>query len=251
VVGADGRSSLVARTVRPEVYADHGPLTAWYYTYWADLPVPGVEFYLRPERFVVAFPTNDGLTMLALCLPVTEAAQFRADVEGGYLRTVESAAPLAERLRSAERADRFTGAVDLPNRLHRPWGAGWALAGDAGSHKDPLTAEGISNAFRDADLLAEAVDAGLSGRVPMADALAGYQRRRDEESRPLYELTCDLARLQPPSAELAAVLAALPADQGDTDRFFGVIEGTTPVPDFFAPESLGRILARGAAVPAG
>jgi flavin-dependent dehydrogenase len=251
VVGADGRNSLVARTVGAGTYAEHGRLTAWYYTYWAGLPMPGVEFYLRPDRFVVAFPTNDELTMVAMCLPVAEVGRFRADVEGNYLQTLDMAAPLAERVRAAERVERFSGAVDLPNQLRRSWGPGWALAGDAGFHKDPLTAEGISNAFRDADALAEAVDAGLAGGTGLDRALAGYQRRRDEESLPLYELTCQLAGLRPPPPDLAAVLAALPADQADTDRFFGVIEGTTAVGDFFASESIGRILSRqGVPVPA-
>jgi 2-polyprenyl-6-methoxyphenol hydroxylase-like FAD-dependent oxidoreductase len=188
--------------------------------------------------------------MVAMCLPVAEVVRFRADLEGNYLQTLDMAAPLAERIRAAERVERFSGAVDLPNRLRRSWGPGWALAGDAGFHKDPITAEGISNAFRDADALAGAVDAGLAG-AGLDRALAGYQRRRDEESLPLYELTCQLAGLRPPPADLAAVLAALPADQADTDRFFGVIEGTTAVGDFFAPESIGRILSRrGAPVPA-
>jgi 2-polyprenyl-6-methoxyphenol hydroxylase-like FAD-dependent oxidoreductase len=244
VVGADGHNSLVARTVAPETYADHGRLTAWYYTYWANLPASGVEFYLRPDRFMVCFPTNDELTLVATSLPVAAVDQFRADIEANYLQTIEMARPLAERVHGAERADRFFGAVDLPNQLRRPWGAGWALAGDAGFHKDPLTAEGISNAFRDAAVLADAIDAGLSGRQPLDSALARYQRLRDDDSMPLYELTCQLATLRPPPPDLAAILAGLPADQADTDRFFGVIEGTTPVGEFFAPDNARRIAAR-------
>jgi flavin-dependent dehydrogenase len=65
------------------------------------------------------------------------------------------------------------GTGDLPNFFSTPYGPGWALAGDAGYHRDPLTAQGISDAFRDAQLLSEAIDAGLAGRQPLAEALAG------------------------------------------------------------------------------
>lgn len=57
--------------------------------------------------------------------------------------------------------------ADLPNFFRRPYGPGWALIGDAGHHKDPTLARGISDAFCDADLLANAVDAGLSGQLAM------------------------------------------------------------------------------------
>jgi flavin-dependent dehydrogenase len=86
------------------------------------------------------------------------------------------------------------GTGDLPNFFRAPYGPGWALAGDAGFHRDPLTAQGISDAFRDAQLLSEAIDAGLAGRQPLPEALAGYQRRRDEGSTAIYELTCQGAR---------------------------------------------------------
>ena len=72
------------------------------------------------------------------------------------------------------------GTADLANFLRVPYGPGWALVGDAGYHKDPQTGQGIRDAFRDADLVASAVDAGLSGRVSLEAALADYQRRRDE-----------------------------------------------------------------------
>lgn len=88
---------------------------------------------------------------------------------------------LAERLQAGQRAARVAGTVDLPNFFRTPYGPGWALVGDAGYHRDPLTAEGISDAFRDAQLLSDAIDAGLAGRQPKrwpATSDGGTRRRR-------------------------------------------------------------------------
>ncbi len=116
-------------------------------------------------------------------------------------------------------------------------GPGWALVGDAGYHRDPLTAQGISDAFRDAQLLSEAIDAGLAGRQPLAEALAGYRRQRDEAATAMYELTCQRATLEPPAPQMSQLMAALRGNQHDTDRLLGAV----PVPEFFAPGNIRRI----------
>src|SRR6266542_4199608 len=114
---------------------------------------------------------------------------YWADIEGNFLRTLDLAGGLGERVRAGERAERFRGSPDLPNFFRRPYGPGWALVGDAGLVMDPITGQGISDAFRDAELLAEAVGAGLGGGEPLARALAGYQRQRDSAVLPMYEHT--------------------------------------------------------------
>ena len=150
---------------------------------------------------------------------------------------------LAARLRAGRRAARLAGTGDLPNYFRTPHGPGWALAGDAGYHRDPLTAQGISDAFRDAQLLSQAIDAGLAGRQPLANALAGYQRRRDQAATAMYELTFQRAALDPPTPQMSRLLAALHGNQADTDRFIGVIAGTIPITEFFAPGNIQRITA--------
>jgi flavin-dependent dehydrogenase len=154
---------------------------------------------------------------------------------------VEQVPRLAGRLRAGHRAARLTGTGDLPNYFRTPYGPGWALAGDAGYHRDPLTAQGISDAFRDAQLLSDAIDAGLAGRQPLATALAGYQRQRDEAAMAMYELTCQRAALEPPTPQMSRLLAALRGNQDDTDQFIGVIAGTVPISEFFAPGNIQRI----------
>jgi 2-polyprenyl-6-methoxyphenol hydroxylase-like FAD-dependent oxidoreductase len=164
VVGADGRHSLVATTAGAAAYHQKAPLTMAYYTYWEGVPVAGGELYARPRRAVGAWPTNGGLVMTYVAWPVAEFPAFRADVEGNFLATLDLAGDLGERVRTGRRAERFRGSPDLPGWFRTPYGPGWALVGDAGLALDPITGQGISDAFRDAELLVDAVDAGLAGR---------------------------------------------------------------------------------------
>ena len=129
-------------------------------------------------------------------------------------------------MRAGKRAERFRGTADLPNFFRKPYGPGWALVGDAGYHKDPITGLGITDAFRDAELLAEALDAGFSGRQPLAEALAGYQRQRDEAAAPGFAATLQFAHLQPPPPEMQQLLGALQHNQEQTNRFLGTVVGT-------------------------
>ena len=121
----------------------------------------------------------------------------RTDIEGNLLKKLELAPGLAERIRGGNREAKFVGTGVLPNYFRKPYGQGWALVGDAGYHKDPYMAQGITDAFRNADLLAEAIDAGLSERRPLEETLADYERQRNAAALPAYELNCQLARLGP------------------------------------------------------
>lgn len=197
---------------------------------------------------LICGPTHGGLTIAVAFWPRDEFHAVRADVEESFAAAVALAPALAERLAAGDRAERFYGAGELPFWSRRPYGPGWALVGDAGYHKDPITAQGITDAFRDAELLAEALDAGFSGTRPLADALAAYELAREEATRPLYELTYELAGLAPPSPEQQALFGALRGSPEQANRFFGTIAGTVPVPDFYSEENVGAIM--GAAVPA-
>lgn len=243
VIGADGIHSLVARRVEAPVYNERPTFACAYYSYWSDVGQDCVEFYPRDRRGFGVLPTHDGLAAVIVGWPLDEFHAFRADVEGNFLKTLAPAPGLAERVRHGKREARFTGTAELMNFFRKPYGPGWALVGDAGYHKDPITAQGITDAFRDAELVAEAVDAGLSGKRKMEDALAEYQQRRDEDALPMYEYTCQLATLELPPPELQALFAALQGNQEQTDRFMGTLAGTVSSPEFFAPENVARIMS--------
>ena len=246
VVGADGRHSLVARAVAAPAYRARPTLTCAYYTYWNGVPTgEEIEGYFPPRRVILIFPTNDGQVCVFAQWPRAEFGSVRADAEGQLWAAVAQVPDLAARLRAGQRAARLAGTGDLPGFFRTPYGPGWALAGDAGYHRDPLTAQGISDAFRDAQLLSEAIDAGLAGRQPLAGALADYQRQRDEAAAAMYELTCQRASLEPPPPQMTRLITALNGNQHDTDQFIGVIAGTVPIPEFFAPGNIQRIIDTG------
>jgi 2-polyprenyl-6-methoxyphenol hydroxylase-like FAD-dependent oxidoreductase len=243
VVGADGKDSRVVAAVRPERYDERPAVLASYYTYWSGLPVTGrFETWIRPRRGMAAMPTHDGLTLVIAGWPYAEFEANRRDVEGSYRRTIELVPELAGRLRKGRREARFAGAA-VPGSFRKPWGPGWALVGDAGYVKDPITAQGIRDAFLDAERCSAALDAALTGARPFDEAMAGYQRARDEDARPMYEFTCMLATLEPPPAEMQAVLGALPGHPAAMDRFAQMNAGTISPAAFFAPESVAAILS--------
>ncbi len=244
VIGADGIHSIVARNVKPEEYEAFPALGCGYYSYWSGLPMDHPELYFRERRLFLAFPTNDGLTCIGVEWPNSEFHQFRSDIEGNFDKTIATAPDFYERFRAATREEKFIGAGDLANFYRRPFGPGWALVGDAGYHKDPVTGQGITDAFRDAELLADAIDAGLSGREVLEDALAGYEQKRNEASMPMYHFTLDQVRFEPPPEWFQELLAALVDNREDTDRFFGMVAGTTSIPEFMSEENIGQIISK-------
>jgi flavin-dependent dehydrogenase len=243
VIGADGLRSLVACKVGAAITYEKPSVACMYYTYWAGVSIGGVELYPRDGRFTVAFPTNDGLVCALMAWPREKFQVVRKDIEGHYLQTLKLLPGLAERVRAGKRVERFVGTADLPNFFRKPYGPGWALVGDAGNHKDPNGAHGISDAFRDAELLADAVDKGFSGRQLLEEALAEYETQRNQTSMPSFELNFQFATLLPPPPEMQALFGALRGNQLDTDRLIGAIIGTVPIPEFFAPPNIQRILS--------
>jgi flavin-dependent dehydrogenase len=243
VVGADGRHSLVARAVRPEQYHEQPQLLAGYYTYWSGLPMDGrFETYIRPDRGFAAWPTNDDLTVVIGGWPYAEFDANRHDVEGNYRKMLELAPEFADRVRAARREARYVGTA-VPNFFRRPYGPGWALVGDAGYNKDFITGHGMHDAFRDAELCATALDEAFSGTRSFETAMGRYQATRDTQVVPMYELTTQLATLQPPPPELQQLLGAVHGNQEAMDGFARTMAGVTSPAEFFSEENVGQILA--------
>jgi 2-polyprenyl-6-methoxyphenol hydroxylase-like FAD-dependent oxidoreductase len=243
VIGADGRNSELARVVRAQQYAAK-PKAQWsYYTYYRDLPVEGFEIFIRPHRGWAAAATNDGLTMLVMGWPTAEADAFKADPEGNLLSTLDLAPEFAERVRAATRVERLTGA-SLAGYLRKPYGPGWVLVGDAAYNKDPITAQGITDAFRDAESTSATLDRCWSGEDDSCeDAFARLQADRDAHVMPIYEFTSELATLEPPPPELQQLLGRIHGNQAAMDAFVSINAGTVSPAEFFDPGYLGRLLA--------
>jgi flavin-dependent dehydrogenase len=245
VIGADGRHSVLAKAVQPEAYNERRSHLAMYYAYWSNLHSGGFDTFIRAEdrRGWAAIPTHDDLTVVPFGWPVEEFHANRSDIERHFLETVELAPEFAERVRGATRESKFVGSAELPGYFRKPYGPGWALVGDAGYHKNPITAMGINDAFRDAELVALAIDDDIAGRRSYEDGMRAYQEIRDREAGPIYELTDEFAQLQPPPPELQQLIGAMQGNQEAMDAFVSVQAATLPAPEFFAPDNVGRIMA--------
>lgn len=241
-VGADGLHSLVAASIGAQSYEVIPPQTCGYFSHWADLPVDGIEIVLRPGLCILLFPSDDNLTCVAVMWKRSEFARVRANLEAEFAAALEYAPGIAQRVKAGRRAEPLRGTAELPMYLRVPYGPGAALVGDAACRVDPITGQGIRDAFRDAELLDEAIGSALGGGLAWAEALAEYQRRRDDGVMGIYRYTAQRARMEPPNLEMQGLVAALARNQRATDRFVGITAGTVRYEDFFSAEHMAEVM---------
>jgi len=242
VIGADGVHSLVAKHVRAREY-DRRPVGACaYYSYFSDVVQEDVELYVREHCAFGGAPTSDGLHMVMVNWPTREFPTVRADIDGHVQRALMLAPDFAARVHSGKRQERWYGTAGVPNYFRKPYGKGWALVGDASYCRDPITAQGMSDAFIDAEQVVDAIDAGLSGRRDLEAALAAAEAARNERVRPMYELTNQLAALEPPPPPMQELFVALHGNQEATNAFLSAITGAESLGDFMSPDNLRRVV---------
>jgi flavin-dependent dehydrogenase len=242
VVGADGRKSRVARAVGAATYDSKPTTTCTYYSYWADTAIDKTIIVPREGLAVIAVPTNDRLVVITAIFPIAQFDLVKADVEGNYLRALRASEVVMARFASARRAERFFGTADLPFHYRDAFGDGWALVGDAGHHKDPILARGITDAFRDAEGLADAVASGLACGTTLQASLRAWSLDRDSATRDLYEFTYRLSLLRKPSPQMERVYEAARTNAAVASRFHGVISGAVPYRDFFVSTDAEEIV---------
>jgi flavin-dependent dehydrogenase len=196
-VGADGLRSVVANAAGASVVRSAGESSGVLYRYFADLPVAGYEWGYGDRAVAGLVPTNDGLTCVFVAAASERVRELRragAGAGAAFDSLFAAAAPAhVERLAAAVPHGRLHGWAGVPGFVRRAGGPGWALVGDAGYFKDPITAHGITDALRDAELLTGALVDALSGTTPEALALSSYQATRDRLSAQLFEATDRIA----------------------------------------------------------
>ena len=212
-IGADGvRSTVAARVGAPVVWRARSA-GAVLYRYYAGLPTIGYEWAYGDGVAAGLIPTNDGLT----CVFVGTAPEHlrevrRKGVEEALATLLGEAFPaLPARVATAVPAGRVRGWPAVPGFLRRCYGPGWALVGDAGYYKDPITTHGITDGLRDAELLADAIVDLLGGGVSEPMAMANYQSARDRMSARLFSATEDVAAYDWDTAEVRTLLRRVSA----------------------------------------
>jgi 2-polyprenyl-6-methoxyphenol hydroxylase-like FAD-dependent oxidoreductase len=227
VVGADGRDSVVAGRVGAGTLAAGAHAPAYLYGYWPAADVDGYHWHYGDGLSAGVIPTNHGLACVFVGgpPPVIAAAlrQHRpAEAQRGLLRRLDGTLDDLAAVPPDGPVRFFRG---LPARLCRPHGPGWALVGDAGWWKDPLSTHGITDALRDAEVLAEAVVAGAASETAAAAALAGYQSQRDAVALAMHPVVDRLAShdWDPTEARgLLRQLSSVMADEVEAIRRFDV-----------------------------
>jgi 2-polyprenyl-6-methoxyphenol hydroxylase-like FAD-dependent oxidoreductase len=202
VVGADGVRSRTANWVGAATVDSFVADTGTFYFYVGEVPWRGHEFHIAPGAFAGVFLTHGGEGCVWLCRPTPALDSVRQAGTGrtrALLDQLAVVAPdLAERARAGVIASPVRGAVGLPNHVRQAAGPGWALVGDAGYHRDPITGHGITDAFRDAELLAAALGHALHDPAAEREAMAAYGDRRDAALRETFDLTREIAAFPPP-----------------------------------------------------
>ncbi len=147
------------------------------------------------------FPTHDGEANVwifpddEMVEKLRRAGRDRYDV---WLQALHGSTPsLAHRVIDGTSDEVVRGVTDLPNHVRQAHGPGWALVGDAGYHRDAISGHGMTDAFRDAELLADAADQVLRGLVEEHRALAAYQAGRDLAIKDVFAITTALSAMPP------------------------------------------------------
>jgi flavin-dependent dehydrogenase len=245
-IGADGMRSSVARAVAaPVVHAAKRGGT-FLYGYWDDLPTEGYEWFYSPETSAGLIPTNDGQTLVFVGTTAERMHALRAAGSGEAFDNLLQTASLEawRRVSDARPPESLRGFAGESGYLRQASGPGWALVGDAGAFEDPLGTHGITDAFRDAELLAAAVRDYNAGVANDTDALTGYQNRRNQMAGRMFTVVdaigsynWTMATLRPLLLEASAAMTEqVEALQGlhEGDRIEAVHAATddleTPLP---------------------
>lgn len=243
VVGADGMRSTVALHAGARTEIEQPKLTCAYYTFWRG-PKTVFEMYEGPTGWVAAVPTNDAV-LIAAYHPQRRFDEVRRDAVNAYLENLRTNAPALHRqLDGAERTERLHGTGDQRNFFRTAVGAGWALVGDAGHHKDSITAQGIGDALMQAELLDGLVGDALADEEALRDGLAAFATERDQRLMGNFQATLGVAQPEAQDRRIA-LLRAVGSSPELTQRYFDTLSGVSPLDQFYTPD-LMKLMAESA-----
>jgi flavin-dependent dehydrogenase len=206
-IGADGVRSTVAQQVGALTYAQARHSSAMVVGYLGGVEADGYQWLYAPGASAGIIPTNDGEVCVWVGTPSTTFATQRRRPDHGFHEVLRAVAPdWADRVAAGQRHGPIRAFAGLRGYVRQPWGRGWALVGDASHFKDPLTAHGMTDALRDAELLARAVVDVARGGASEEQALAGYQDTRDRLSRDLFAVADRVAAYDWEMDELRTLL---------------------------------------------
>ncbi|WP_194915807.1 NAD(P)/FAD-dependent oxidoreductase [Catenulispora rubra] len=235
IIGADGRHSAVARQVGAKPIRDAGTFGCQFYGYWHGLPNVGTEIFIGGGQAVLAYPTHDEQHLVLVGWPHARFAEVKQDLDRHFLAAVAVSAPaIAARLTDAAHSGSITGSGDLGNYVRESSGPGWVLVGDAATAKDPVTAQGIGDAFAQAQSLADRLPTALGAGPRAVDAAtAAHAADRERSSGAAFETTLAFA-MGGNSGALLPLLRAIEHRPELISMFYGIYAGQFTMGEFVA-----------------
>jgi 2-polyprenyl-6-methoxyphenol hydroxylase-like FAD-dependent oxidoreductase len=252
VVGADGRNSTLAGLVGARKYnlTPSDRFAHWSFFEGANTgPDPTLIFHRWDDRLVIATPADSGLYQVLVIPDLAESSRFRQDLEGRFMEHALSCAPVAGALSGARRVGKMFGLSRWEGFFRDASGPGWVLAGDAGHFKDPVPGQGIQDAFRQADALAQAILGAFGGSDDELDrTLAAWGRWRDRDAAAHYWLAAEMGKGGAVPAVLPEIGRRL-MEQGELELFLNLFNHRERPSAVLTPRRLlgatARLLARG------
>ena len=230
VIGADGRFSKFVKDVGAKDKDFRELSTFAYFGYFSGIDKPALSIHKRGRFGTAIFPTLDGTHMVLVYGPTAYWEQFKQDAEANFFDIYRFCAPdVAALIEQGVRTEPFKAASRMEAFQRENIGPGWALVGDAGSFKDQVTAMGISNSFRDAELLSTFVHRALTGELSMEYALQEYQRVRAADYEAYFELVCTTAEMNPYSKDDLRFFYSIQNDQSLVDQMLSQFGDTLPL----------------------
>jgi flavin-dependent dehydrogenase len=211
VVGADGKSSRVAEWVGATKYDAVPAMRPVYYGYFNGIeprPEPAVEMMFGNDQIGFLFPMRDGEDCLAIELQPKDFDEFRSDHVAAFTARANLLPEMARRMQNAKLEGKLIGSKGIENYFRKPFGPGWALAGDAGYLKDPSTGLGITDAFEQSFMLAESLGAWFDG-ADWEQTMSSFQQKRDQTMKPMYDMTLEFTRMQDITPAEQAILRSI------------------------------------------
>jgi 2-polyprenyl-6-methoxyphenol hydroxylase-like FAD-dependent oxidoreductase len=214
-IGADGMRSMVAEQAGARITTQGRTFGAVLYRYFEGLSAEGYEWAYGTGTAAGLLPTNDATCVFVATTPAGMRRLRRNGTEAAFGAVLAAAAPgFVDRIAHARPASSMRGWAGAAGYLRQAWGPGWALVGDAGYFKDPITTHGMSDALRDAELLAGAVLDVLSGAAEPT-AFGDFQHTRDRLSADLFGVTEAVAGFDWDLARVRTLLREVSAAMGD------------------------------------
>jgi 2-polyprenyl-6-methoxyphenol hydroxylase-like FAD-dependent oxidoreductase len=249
--GCDGRRSLVARSVEAKEYIVDPPINFAFYTYVEGVapgPDPQPMFEIWDSDVVGGTPMlaecDSDIWMSIVYLPQGQFDEFRAQKDANFWKAIDSDPRIGPRMRTGTQVAPIRGAGDFVNFVRDPVGDGWVLVGDAGQHKDPIFGQGIGDAVRSAEFLADGLAEAESAGLDWSAALASFRAKRDIDLIPNYKWMIQGKPTDLTASEFESIFSSLGSDTQHAEEFINLFSHAVSGSEFFGRLHASRLMGK-------